>query len=140
MEGLMDEIVRFTHYDLATKDGIITKINYTSETTATADLLIQNISSQFVGFAIEPALIQFNIKSTLAQLGLNGYYSKLELDKKNLCAEVTVELKAIGPIATALLKLLEVGAFIGKLFAADDRRKVRDPDYISRMFGRSDLW
>ena len=64
MEGLMDEIVRFTHYDLATKDGIITKINYTSETTATADLLIQNISSQFVGFAIEPALIQFNIKST----------------------------------------------------------------------------
>ena len=136
----MDEIVRFTHYDLATKDGIITKINYTSETTATADLLIQNISSQFVGFAIEPALIQFNIKSTLAQLGLNGYYSKLELDKKNLCAEVTVELKAIGPIATALLKLLEVGAFIGKLFAADDRRKVRDPDYISRMFGRSDRY
>jgi len=35
---------------------------------------------------------------------------------------------------------LQVGSIIGKLFAADPRRRVRDPDYISRMFGRSDRW
>lgn len=31
--------------------------------------------------------------------------------------------------------MLKVGSWIGKLFAADERRRVRDPDYLSRMFG-----
>src|SRR5512147_2543510 len=37
-----------------------------------------------------------------------------------------------------MLELFEVGSYIGKLFAADERRRVRDPDYLMRMFGRSD--
>ena len=39
-----------------------------------------------------------------------------------------------------MLDLLQVGAYIGKLFAADDRRRVRNPEYLSRMFGRSDYY
>lgn len=37
-----------------------------------------------------------------------------------------------------MLKLLCVGDYIGKLFAADPRRRVRDPEYLFRMFGRTD--
>jgi len=136
----MNEVLRFAHYDLATEDGAITNLTHISEKLASATLFIQNISPKFVGFEIDSSLIQFNIKSTLAQLGMNGLYTSLELDRKNLCAQLQVELHAIGPIAIELLKLLQVGACIGKLFAADDRRKVRDPHYISRMFGRSDRW
>ncbi len=51
-----------------------------------------------------------------------------------------MRLDALGPIAVEMLKYLQVGSLIGKLFAADERRQVRDPDYIARMFGRSDRW
>ncbi len=37
-----------------------------------------------------------------------------------------------------MLMYLDRGTYIGKLFAADERRRVRNPDYLSRMFGRSD--
>lgn len=125
-------------FDLATPDGTLTELQLLSEKKAQGMLFIQNISPNFVGFQIDPKRVLFNIKSTLAQLGLNGVGLAFELDQKNHCAQVKVELEAIGPYAVAMLKLLQVGASIGKLFAADERRRVRDPDYISRMFGRSD--
>lgn len=127
-----------TQYDLATPDGTITDLTIVSEEKVEAVVFIQNISPNFVGFEIEPSLIFFNIKSTLAQLGVNGVGTAYELDIKNRCAQVKVELRAMGAIAAAMLKLLQVGSTIGKLFAADERRRVRDPDYLSRMFGRSD--
>ncbi len=37
-----------------------------------------------------------------------------------------------------MLKLLDVGSLIGTLSSADDTRRVRSPDYLTRMFGRSD--
>lgn len=136
----MDPFLDPTQFDLATPDGVITNLKLISETTAEADIFIQNISHQFVGFQIDPSHILFNIKSTLAQLGMNSINQACELDMKNHCAQVKILITAIGPIAVAMLKLLQVGSFIGKLFAADERRRVRDPDYISRMFGRSDRW
>ena len=105
-----------------------------------ATVFIQNISPLFVGFQIDPHLVIFDVKSTLAQLGINGLALEVELDEKNRCATVRVKLIAIGAIARAMLSLIEVGAIIGKLFAADERRRVRDPDYLFRMFGRSDRW
>jgi predicted Rossmann-fold nucleotide-binding protein len=125
-------------HDLATPDGVITHLTFLDEKTAEATVAIAHISPHFVGFQIDTNRILFNIKSTLAQLGLNGVGQAYELDLKNRCAYVKVQLQAIGPIAIAMLKLLQVGASIGKLFAADERRLVRDPDYLARMFGRSD--
>jgi len=37
-----------------------------------------------------------------------------------------------------MIELLPLGAYIGKLFAADERRRVRDPDYLLRMTTRAD--
>lgn len=136
MESYLDP----THYDLASPDGVITQLTFLSEKTAEAIVLIQNISPLFVGFQIDPNRVFFNIKSTLAQLGVNGVGKEYELDAKNRRAQVKIELQAYGPIAVAMLKLIQVGSIIGKLFAADERRRVRDPDYISRMFGRADRW
>lgn len=137
---LMEDLLDPLQYDLASPDGSITSIGQITGHTAEAVVFIQNISSRFVGFEIDPKSIFFNIKSTLAQLGLNGTGTELELDVKNRCAHVKVLLNAYGPIAEDMLKLLSVGSSIGKLFAADERRRVRDPDYLSRMFGRADRW
>lgn len=136
----LENILDPNQYDLVTPDGAITDITALDERSAEAIVFIQNISANFVGFQIESQFICFNIKSTLAQLGVDGIGQAYELDAKNRCAQVKVQLRAIGPIGAAMLKLITVGASIGKLFAADQRRRVRDPDYIARMFGRSDRW
>lgn len=136
----MESYLHAAHYDLITPDGIITSIEFTSDKTATATVLIKNISPVFVGFHIDPSRVFFNIKSTLAQLGVDGIGQEYELDAKNQCAQVKVQLNAIGNIAKEMLKFLQPGAYVGKLFAADERRRVRDPDYLSRMFGRADRW
>ena len=127
-----------THYDLVTPDGAITSIQHIDEKTAEAIVFIENISAAFVGFQIDKNRVFFNIKSALAQLGVDGRSIELELTPAKNCAQIKVLLSGIGPIGQAMLKLLAPGAYIGKLFAADERRRVRDPDYLSRMFGRAD--
>lgn len=134
----MQTSLDFKHYDLITPDGAITNFKRLDEKTAHATVFINHIISSFVGFQIDPSRVFFNIKSTLAQLGVDGIATDYELDAKNGCAQVSVTLNAIGPVAQKMLDYLQVGAVIGKLFAADERRRVRDPDYLSRMFGRSD--
>lgn len=126
------------HYDLITPDGLITQLKAISEKEKLATVFIENIQPNFVGFKIDPACVFFNVKSALAQLGLNGVGTEYQLDPQKRCAEVKVKLIAYGRIGIEMLKLLTLGAHIGKLFAADDRRRVRDPEYLSRMFGRSD--
>ncbi|MGC1879265.1 MAG: hypothetical protein WA678_07820 [Rhabdochlamydiaceae bacterium] len=126
------------HFDLVTPDGVITSLKRTAPNQLEITLSIQNISPAFVGFQIENEHISFNLKSTLAQLGLNGIPQDYQLDEKNLSAKIHVHLHAYGKIAAVLLDHLTEGAHIGKLFAADPRRKVRNPDYLLRMFGRTD--
>jgi predicted Rossmann-fold nucleotide-binding protein len=136
----MESYLDLKPYDLVTPDGSITNFSRIDPKTAQAIVFIEKITPAFVGFRIPSDRVFFNIKSTLAQLGLNGIGIETEIDKKNYCAQVKVTLKAIGNIAEELLNHLQAGAFIGKLFAADERRRVRDPHYLSRMFGRSDRW
>jgi predicted Rossmann-fold nucleotide-binding protein len=128
------------HYDLITPDGVLAKMHRKSNDLIEGTLIIEDISPAFVGFDIDIKLVEFNLKSTLAQIGLEGRGVEFHLDKKNLRAEVLIHLTAMDPIATDFLNLLKPGAKVGKLFAADDRRRVRDPDYLLRMFGRSDRW
>lgn len=126
------------HFDLVTPDGFIQKITHIDPTKAIADVMIQNISPAFVGYQIDSAQIIFNLKSVLAQLGINGIGKDIVLDQEQHVAQLKVELFTIGQLAREMLPLLTEGAYIGKLFAADERRRVRSPHYLTRMFGRSD--
>lgn len=134
----MESYLTFDHYDLVTPDGFISKILKTTPEQKEVIVKIDNISPAFVGFKIDRQFVSFNIKSTLAQLGINGIGTDYEFDTKNRTATIQVTLTHIGSLAAQMLALVEEGAYIGKLFAADPRRRVRDPDYLFRMFGRSD--
>ena len=127
-----------THYDLVTPDGHIDHIKLLDEKNADITVIIKNISSAFVGFYVDPSKIFFNLKSTLAQLGFNSTTVDFHLSKKNKEAEVKIKLIAITPLSEKMLSLLTTDMFIGKLFAIDDSRRVRDPNYLMRMFGRCD--
>lgn len=128
------------HFDLVTPDGRITKLEKINERSRRAVVSIENINPRFVGFEIDLQLVEFNLKSILAQIGMNAVLEHLDLDKSKRCADVTVRLDGIGSISREMLAHLQVGARIGKLFAADERRRVRNPEYLSRMFGRSDRY
>lgn len=126
------------HYDLVTPDGRIGKIEHVDETTAVAEVVIEEISPVFVGFNLPEEQVVFNFKSVLAQIGLNAVGEEIVFDRRAGKAFVRVAISTIGPLAREMLLYLHPGAYIGKLFAADERRRVRNPDYLARMFGRSD--
>lgn len=134
----MQNVPFSTHYDLVSPDGKIVCLSPLKENIVQAEVEISHISKAFVGFFLDPQFLSFNLKSTLAQLGMNATTDAIELDSKKGTARLKVVLKAFGPIATALLALLTEGSYIGKLFAADPQRRVRNPDYLLRMFGRTD--
>ncbi len=126
------------HSDLVTPDGTIQSISLLSDSEALSHVVIEGISPAFIGFQIDLARVQFNFKSVLAQLGLDAVAEEIHLEEKALRGEVRLKIRAIGPLAHQMLHHLLPGANIGKLFAADERRRVRNPDYLARMFGRSD--
>jgi predicted Rossmann-fold nucleotide-binding protein len=127
-------------HDLASPDGKIMSIEQKDERTLLAKVLIEHIAANFVGFEIDKSHVFFNVKSTLAQIGIDGRGVHYEFEKGQRRAFVDVEVKSHGPIAREILSKIGVGAYIGRLFALDERRRVRDPEYLSRMFGRSDRW
>lgn len=127
----MESYLASSHFDLVTPDGKIVALDGNKAT-----ILIENISSAFVGFTLPVELITFNLKSALAQIGIDAHLTGLTFGKENAEAEIT--FSAIGSLARTLLPQLTPGVFVGKLFAADDRRRVRNPSYLTRMFGRSD--
>lgn len=135
---MLQTFLDLTHYDLVTPDGHITAFKLLSDRLAEATLFIENISPAFVGFDLDKNLIHFNLKSALAQLGIEGYAKELELNREKRCAEVHLQLLGFGTYGREMLKYIKNGCRAGKLFAADPRRRVRDPEYLSRMFGRSD--
>lgn len=134
----MESYLSQRHCDLVTPDGKIVSLSSIHPKRKMATVLIEEISPAFVGYEIDPSLIFFNLKSTLAQLGVHGVARHFEWDRHRQRVIVDVELQANGDLSQAMLDLIPVGAFIGKLFAADERRRVRNPEYLLRMFGRSD--
>jgi predicted Rossmann-fold nucleotide-binding protein len=127
------------HYDLITPDGVLRSIERKNGNTFLC-VDIQKISPRFVGYDLDSSRIFFNIKSTCAQLGLDARTRQVRFDPARGTAEVELEAHPIGEIGRALLKLLSPGAHLGKLFAADPRRVVRQPEYLTRMLGRQDRW
>ena len=126
------------HYDLTTPDGQIEEIKLINKNSAEASISIKNISPFFAGYHVEKENIFFNLKSTLAQLGLNSETLDFSFSSQKKSAEIFIKLQAYSKVAVSLLKLLEKGSYIGKIFAADQNRKVRNPYYLMRMFGRCD--
>ncbi len=127
-------------YDLASPDGKLISWEPKEDGTFFGRLEISSISPRFVGFQMPPNLLQFNVKSTLAQLGIEGELKNIEIDKGKRRAMVDVHFLPIGKIGKQMLSLLDEGDYVGKLFAPDERRRVRDPFYLDRMFGRADRW
>ncbi len=127
-------------HDLTTPDSVTVGIRRLSDSLLEAEVEFTDISPWFVGFEIDKELVFFNGKSVLAQIGVNVRGIEYELQPEKRSARAKVHVEAIGPIAREFITHITPKTSLGKLFAKDDRRRVRNPDYIARMFGRSDRW
>ncbi len=128
----------FSHFDLVTPDGVIYHVQPISPSEAAVEVHIGQISPAFIGFSIDKKYVLFNLKSTLAQLGFHAKLLDLELNKNKRQAILHIRLFAKNSYAQAILPLLHKDCVIGKLFAQDESRKVKNPEYLMRMFGRCD--
>lgn len=134
----MSTNLSFIHPDLVSPDGKIVSLERKSDTSLIAEISMQNISPSFLGFTALKETLLFNLKSTLAQLEIEAHQIEVELSSSLRTAQSKIRLNALGEIGKTLLKHLTLDAYIGKFFVDDETRKVRDPKYLSRMFGRTD--
>lgn len=124
------------HPDLVTPDGKIVTLQRGFQKPLTSTVLIEKISPCFLGFSLSQNEIFFNLKSTFAQLGVQTETKKINLSPVFHTAEIELEFLALSPTGTMLLECLEIGTFVGKLFAAAQSRRVREPYEIYKMFGK----
>ena len=125
-------------YDLMTPDGKIVAIEHTDKGLLKITVSIEEISPWFRGFYIDEVMVKFNLKSTFAQLGVDVLHYEIKLSRQFRKASVLLQLKAFNPIGAELLRWLEPGCYVGKLFAEDPERRVHNPDYLLRLIGKTD--
>eukprot|EP01063_Lacrimia_lanifica_P026637 TRINITY_DN361_c0_g1_i1.p1 TRINITY_DN361_c0_g1~~TRINITY_DN361_c0_g1_i1.p1 ORF type:complete len:786 (+),score=283.10 TRINITY_DN361_c0_g1_i1:278-2359(+) len=105
----------------------------------TCQVLIKDISPRFAGWnASAEYHTYFNMRSTLAQLGVNGAGRDIVFDEEARSCALTVELTALSPLGVLMLDEIKVNSRIGKLFCRDTTRRVATPEYLRRLVGRVD--
>jgi predicted Rossmann-fold nucleotide-binding protein len=127
-------------YDLSTADGAITACNRVSRQLLTATVCVANVHRNFSGWGVGPSAVQFVLKSSLTQLGVDAHNAKIQrMDKDSQTIVVDVDLVAINTLAILALDYLTVGAKIGRLFAAVQKRCIRTMEYVDRLLGSLDM-
>ncbi|KAJ9455578.1 hypothetical protein DIPPA_33965 [Diplonema papillatum] len=125
-------------HDLTTHDGKITEYSRADRHAAVFTLVVSGVSSAFAGFR-SGNTCQFNLKSSIAQLGVDARDCKVTLDAAIGEASVSGHLIAVSSLGVLLLDFLGVGAYIGKVFAEDPSRRVVSLEYIKRLIPEKDL-
>lgn len=120
-------------HEAISPDGYLTSLHMVSPHMYKGELEILNIPEYFLGFRLPQDCLHLNLKSSLAQLGVDAKMHEIFLDKKERRAQLSLSLYSCDPIATNMLALLSPGSYIAKIFAADDRRLIRSPAYLEKM-------
>ncbi|KAK7196902.1 hypothetical protein NESM_000631800 [Novymonas esmeraldas] len=119
-------------FDLATHDARITEYTRTSRHEAKAKAVISVVHPQFRGL-IDGVKSEFLLRSSITQLGVNAVNVAIEVDGRQRRAEIHMDLVALTPLAVLMLDYIAPGAHVGKLFALESNRVVRNLDYVSRL-------
>ncbi|WP_348663792.1 LOG family protein [Chlamydia vaughanii] len=127
------------NHDATSPDGYLTSpLRMLSQNTYEGEIEITNIPEYFLGFHLPKHCLHLNLKSSLAQLGVDAKITESEISKARCRARLLLQISSHDPIASVMLTLLEPGDYIAKLFASDDRRLVRSIQYLERMLKHTD--
>jgi predicted Rossmann-fold nucleotide-binding protein len=126
-------------YDLTTPDGVITSVERVSRRQLRATVAFADVSVHFMGFN-SGAEASFNLKSSIAQLGINSTAEKITIDAAASTVSAVIVFDALTPTLSLMaLEELVVGSRVGKVFATEFCRSVRGPDYIARLQKSKDV-
>ncbi|EAN77327.1 uncharacterized protein TEOVI_000482500 [Trypanosoma equiperdum] len=119
-------------YDLITEHGRVMSLTSADKHLLEVTVVCKGIPKKFRGFR-DGVPLHFVLKSTLSQLGIKPEDEKIKLNCSLQEVEVHVKLRALSPLAVVALSNIRVGAHIGKLFAAEGVRRVRETAYVDRL-------
>ncbi|WP_194844278.1 hypothetical protein [Candidatus Clavichlamydia salmonicola] len=120
-------------HSMITEDGLIIHISKETSLQIDTQVFFNYISPTFLGHTLPKNLLSFNLKSVLAQLGIEAICNEITFNKEELSAIAEVSFIAFGMPGIAILKQLGLGSLVGKLFCADDRRLIRSIDELMAM-------
>ncbi|CAD2216876.1 hypothetical protein AGDE_06965 [Angomonas deanei] len=118
-------------YDLATNDAAITEYTRVDRGRAKAKAVINGIHPKFRG--LQGVTCEFVLRSSVTQLGVNAENVEVDLNPTMRECVISLDLVALSPLAVLMLDYIVVGSHIGKLFAVESNRVVRDISYIQRL-------
>lgn len=119
-------------FDLATRDARITSYNRVDRLSAKAEAFVAELHPQFRGLA-DGVTCEFVLRSSITQLGVNAENVSISIDRAKRSCTIQLDLVALSPLAVLMLDYINVGAHVGKLFAVEGNRVVREMSYIARL-------
>ncbi len=124
------------HLDLISVEGKIA--NILDPRSSTVEVLFQNVNANFKGFYLPNDTIEFIIKSSLSQLGINSKLLNIDINRRQQKIVATIQFFALSQLGKKLLPLVTEGLYVGKLFSRQLERRIRSYDYINRLFHKTD--
>lgn len=124
-------------FDLVTEDAMITSLKRKNRHVLQVVAVCESIPTKFRGFE-NSVRTEFVLKSSLTQLGVNSENVVIVLEKDDRRAVINMDLVALLPLAVLMLDYIGIGAYVGKLFAAEEVRRVRDVSYVERLLNLLD--
>lgn len=119
-------------YDLATRDAQIVSLQRVDSQTINATASVEDVQPKFRGLQ-DNVECEFILRSSITQLGINAENICITIDKERRVIAVTLKLVALSSLGTLMLDYFNKGAQIGKVFAVDKKRVVREKDYVLRL-------
>lgn len=119
-------------FDLATRDGKIISKQRISRECMHVVVQVTDVAAKFRGL-VENACCAFILRSSITQLCVNAGNYDIRVNRQEKEITVHLDLLAFGPIGESMLDHIEIGAFIGRIFALEKNRVVREEDYVRRL-------
>eukprot|EP00796_Vickermania_ingenoplastis_P005252 gene5252-3763_t len=119
-------------YDLATADAHVTTAERLDSQTLRATVMVRNVQPKFRALQ-DTVECEFVLRSSITQLGINAEGAEIQIDREKREITVNTNLVALTSVGIQMLDHIGVGAQVGKIFALDKKRVVREKDYVLRL-------
>lgn len=119
-------------YDLATGDAKVISKERVNRERLHVVALLTDVAAKFRGlFGSTPCA--FILRSSITQLNVNAENCDIRINHEKREIVVHLDLVSFGFVGECLLDHIEIGAFIGRIFALEKNRVVREKDYVLRL-------
>lgn len=119
-------------FDLATEDAKIIEKERLSCQCMRVVAQLTNVPSKFRGLT-ENIPCAFILRSSITQLGINAENCDIRFNREERVITIYADLVSFGSLGESMLDHIDIGVYLGRVFALEKNRVVRDKDYVLRL-------